>query len=119
MTKMMAMKKIIISPVIVFLLLAAIAPSCRRGMCCGPLMGNISCIKGTDTVYSQTNPGSPQGANIIDSLNYYQGNGYTCTSNIVPFIDYGSPVYGIAAIRQQEAAGNGCMYADEDGGCDY
>ena len=87
-------------------------------MCCGPLMGSISCIKGMDTVFCQTNPGVS--GNIVDSLNYYQGKGFTCTSEISPFLGFDAGTScGTTAISQQEASGNACVATDDNGYCNF
>ncbi len=89
------------------------AQGCRQCMCCGPIMGNIMCVLGTDTVKRETDPGN-QG-NIVDSLNYYQGKGYACNSYLFPYTI--GLVCGHAAIRIEEANDNGCVATYDDGEC--
>ncbi len=80
-------------------------------MCCGPFAGNITCVKGTDTIYSGINVITPfqviGNANMLDSITYYHNLGFTCivkdlwpiTSNIT----YGD------AIKRAEHNGWACV----------
>jgi hypothetical protein len=91
------------------LILVVTISDCRKAMCCGPFVGYITCIKGTDTINTGLSPGQLGGnVNILDSLNYYRNLGFTCTAyNLVPFTMDGL-TYG-SAIKQAESNGWGCV----------
>ena len=97
----------------VWIVLAAGTSGCTKCACCGPWIGAIQCVKGTDTVIRELSPYPQPGILILDSLAFYRGRGYTCTipgigTQLVPFTE-GGRTCGEDALKQAEAMGYGCV----------
>ena len=88
-------------------ILVCTTSGCLKCACCGPYIGTVMFVRGTDTIgreYIQMNYHI-----LSDSLNYYTNLGYTYTT-------FGGPYYydvlqtcGPIKISQQQQMGNECI----------
>lgn len=100
------------------LLFLAAATGCQQCICCGAYIGTMTCVKGTDTVTYSQYPTSLTFINLLDSITFYQNQGYTCSNYGLGPYTYGlSPTCGKDEINQAKAAGFGCI-SEEAGSCD-
>ena len=80
--------------------------SCKKCLCCAPVVGYITCIKGADTIKPFV-----EGSVFIvnDTINFYTNLGYTCTDMTGPvFLDI-FQTCGVLKIKQQQQMGNRCQ----------
>jgi hypothetical protein len=105
-----------ISVLVVFVAISLLltTPGCVKWYCCSYDTSQYKCTKPTDTVYLlvYAAPDDIQ-AEVVDSLNKYRANGYTCT-----LLDSGTQLActkGAMQKRKAEKAGEVCSIASDDG----
>ena len=110
----MAKRKIVLLflVAIVFVFFAS-TTGCTKCMCCGPWMGQITIIKGADTLYRYYSPGQTGGyVRLQDTVLFYTSQGYTCITGTFGFYGpytEGGRTCGKEALKQAEAMEYGCV----------
>jgi hypothetical protein len=94
-------------------LLAISMSGCRYCMCCASRHWDAYCTK----VGPWTEISGTSAASLMDQINYYQNQGYTCSidSGIGSYTNY---TCGRSTVNSTEQSGNPCKVPDDADSCD-